>query len=88
VQKIRGSSFKTGIQVAEHRRNVFNISTGSKSVDAILGGSSAFPELFINITLNTDDVLSRRLPITVDFRRQTDIDIYQITHCANGGDPS
>lgn len=38
AQKIVGSSFSTGIEVQDRRRRVLVISTGSKSVDAILGG--------------------------------------------------
>ena len=34
----QGSSFSTGIEVQDRRRRVLVISTGSKSVDAILGG--------------------------------------------------
>ncbi|KAK0208823.1 Rad51-domain-containing protein [Desarmillaria ectypa] len=38
VEKIKGSSFATGIEVQDKRRRVLVISTGSKSVDGILGG--------------------------------------------------
>ncbi|KAJ3721644.1 Rad51-domain-containing protein [Lentinula raphanica] len=38
VEKIKGSSFATGIEVQDKRKRVLVISTGSKSVDAILGG--------------------------------------------------
>lgn len=38
VQKILGSSFSTGVEVSEKRKRVTSISTGSKAVDAILGG--------------------------------------------------
>ncbi|KAF5388550.1 hypothetical protein D9757_004614 [Collybiopsis confluens] len=38
AHKILGSSFSTGIEVQEKRKRVLCISTGSKSVDAILGG--------------------------------------------------
>ncbi|KAH7107079.1 Rad51-domain-containing protein [Auriculariales sp. MPI-PUGE-AT-0066] len=38
VHKMLGSSFSTGVEVASRRRRVISISTGSKSVDAILGG--------------------------------------------------
>ncbi|KIL00980.1 hypothetical protein PAXRUDRAFT_182536 [Paxillus rubicundulus Ve08.2h10] len=38
AQKIVGSSFGTGIEVQDRRKRVLVISTGSKSVDAILGG--------------------------------------------------
>lgn len=34
----QGSSFATGIEVQSKRRRVLTISTGSKSVDTILGG--------------------------------------------------
>ncbi|KAF7784057.1 hypothetical protein Agabi119p4_222 [Agaricus bisporus var. burnettii] len=37
VHKILGSSFATGVEIQERRRRVHVISTGSKSVDAILG---------------------------------------------------
>ncbi|KAK0500573.1 Rad51-domain-containing protein [Armillaria luteobubalina] len=37
VEKIKGSSFATGIEVQDKRRRVLTISTGSKSVDGILG---------------------------------------------------
>ena len=39
VHKLLGSPFQTGIQVSESRRRVFSLSTGSKSVDAMLGGT-------------------------------------------------
>lgn len=35
----QGSSFATGYEVSEKRKRVLILSTGSKSVDAILGGS-------------------------------------------------
>ncbi|KAH9950889.1 Rad51-domain-containing protein [Amylocystis lapponica] len=38
VEKIKGSSFATGLEVQEKRKRVLIISTGSKSVDTILGG--------------------------------------------------
>ncbi|CAE6442160.1 unnamed protein product [Rhizoctonia solani] len=38
AQKILGSSFQTGIQVSEKRKRVLQISSGSKSVDGMLGG--------------------------------------------------
>lgn len=38
AQKITGSSFATGVEVQDRRRRVLVISTGSKSVDSILGG--------------------------------------------------
>lgn len=38
AHKILGSSFATGVQVQERRKRVNIISTGSKSVDSILGG--------------------------------------------------
>ncbi|KAL9716514.1 hypothetical protein Ac2012v2_000962 [Leucoagaricus gongylophorus] len=38
AHKILGSSFATGIEVQERRKRVHIISTGSRSVDAILGG--------------------------------------------------
>ncbi|KAI0936860.1 hypothetical protein AcV5_004891 [Taiwanofungus camphoratus] len=38
VAKIQGSSFATGLEVQEKRKKVLIISTGSKSVDIILGG--------------------------------------------------
>ncbi|KAG1813259.1 Rad51-domain-containing protein [Suillus subaureus] len=38
AQKITGSSFATGIEVQDRRKRVLIISTGSKSVDTILGG--------------------------------------------------
>ncbi|KAG1857543.1 Rad51-domain-containing protein [Suillus tomentosus] len=38
AQKITGSSFATGIEVQDRRKRVLVISTGSKSVDTILGG--------------------------------------------------
>ncbi|KAG1754833.1 Rad51-domain-containing protein [Suillus paluster] len=37
AQKITGSSFATGIEVQDRRKRVLTISTGSKSVDTILG---------------------------------------------------
>ncbi|KAI0964085.1 hypothetical protein AcW1_000986 [Taiwanofungus camphoratus] len=39
VAKIQGSSFATGLEVQEKRKKVLIISTGSKSVDIILGGN-------------------------------------------------
>ncbi|KAG6380847.1 Rad51-domain-containing protein [Boletus reticuloceps] len=38
AQKIAGSSFATGVEVQDRRKRVLVITTGSKSVDAILGG--------------------------------------------------
>ncbi|KAF8078846.1 Rad51-domain-containing protein [Lyophyllum atratum] len=38
AHKILGSSFSTGVEVQDKRKRVMTISTGSKSVDAILGG--------------------------------------------------
>ncbi|TFK30869.1 hypothetical protein FA15DRAFT_36198 [Coprinopsis marcescibilis] len=38
AQKIAGSSFATGVEVQDKRKRVVAISTGSKLVDAILGG--------------------------------------------------
>ena len=36
---VQGSSFATGLEVQDKRRRVLLISTGSKSVDAMLGGA-------------------------------------------------
>ncbi|KIK07527.1 hypothetical protein K443DRAFT_119639 [Laccaria amethystina LaAM-08-1] len=38
VEKIKGSSFATGVEVQDKRKRVMSISTGSKLVDTILGG--------------------------------------------------
>ncbi|THV07623.1 hypothetical protein K435DRAFT_263221 [Dendrothele bispora CBS 962.96] len=38
AHKILGSSFSTGFEVQDKRKRVLVISTGSKSVDAVLGG--------------------------------------------------
>lgn len=38
VKMTQGSSFATGLEVSDKRRRVITISTGSKAVDAILGG--------------------------------------------------
>ncbi|KAL0951501.1 hypothetical protein HGRIS_008186 [Hohenbuehelia grisea] len=38
AHKILGSSFATGVEIQEKRKRVNSISTGSKNVDAILGG--------------------------------------------------
>ncbi|TFY79448.1 hypothetical protein EWM64_g4561 [Hericium alpestre] len=38
AHKILGSSFATGLEMQDKRKRVINISTGSKSVDAMLGG--------------------------------------------------
>ncbi|KAJ7110000.1 Rad51-domain-containing protein [Mycena epipterygia] len=38
AHKILGSSFATGVEVQDKRKRVITISTGSKSVDGILGG--------------------------------------------------
>ncbi|KAI0697606.1 Rad51-domain-containing protein [Cytidiella melzeri] len=37
VEKIKGSSFATGLEIQEKRKRVLTISTGSKNVDTILG---------------------------------------------------
>ncbi|KAG9098999.1 Meiotic recombination protein dmc1 [Ceratobasidium sp. UAMH 11750] len=37
-QKILGSSFQTGVQVSDKRKRVIQVSSGSKSVDTMLGG--------------------------------------------------
>ncbi|TFK36933.1 hypothetical protein BDQ12DRAFT_230976 [Crucibulum laeve] len=39
AHKILGSSFATGVEVQDKRKRVITISTGSKSVDGILGGA-------------------------------------------------
>ena len=39
----QGSSFTTGLEVSDKRRKVNIISTGSKSVDSILGGEGTLP---------------------------------------------
>jgi RecA/RadA recombinase len=36
--QIQGSSFATGLELQERRKRVLTISTGSKVVDAMLGG--------------------------------------------------
>lgn len=36
----KGSSFATGLELQEKRKRVLAIGTGSKAVDAILGGKS------------------------------------------------
>ncbi|KAG8219473.1 hypothetical protein J3R82DRAFT_402 [Butyriboletus roseoflavus] len=38
LTQVQGSSFATGVEVQDRRKRVLVISTGSKSVDAILGG--------------------------------------------------
>ncbi|KAF9269973.1 Rad51-domain-containing protein [Marasmius fiardii PR-910] len=38
AHKMLGSSFTTGIELQEKRKRVFTLSTGSKSVDGMLGG--------------------------------------------------
>ncbi|KAF6766623.1 Rad51-domain-containing protein, partial [Ephemerocybe angulata] len=38
AQKISGSAFSTGVEVADKRKKVISISTGSKIVDGMLGG--------------------------------------------------
>ncbi|QRW24868.1 meiotic recombination protein DMC1, related protein [Rhizoctonia solani] len=38
AQKMLGSSFQTGMQVSDKRKRVLQISSGSKSVDGMLGG--------------------------------------------------
>jgi hypothetical protein len=35
---MKGSSFATGLEIQDKRKRVLSISTGSKAVDAILGG--------------------------------------------------
>ena len=39
----QGSSFATGVEVQDRRKRVLMLSTGSKSVDAILGGTKSIP---------------------------------------------
>ncbi|KZV74888.1 hypothetical protein PENSPDRAFT_154551 [Peniophora sp. CONT] len=39
--KIQGSSFATGLEMQDKRKRVLCISTGSKAVDGILGGTSS-----------------------------------------------
>jgi meiotic recombination protein DMC1 len=36
--RVQGSSFQTGVQVSDKRKRVLQISSGSKSVDSMLGG--------------------------------------------------
>ncbi len=43
----QGSSFATGIEVQDKRKRVLVISTGSKSVDAILGGAKFLPRILL-----------------------------------------
>ena len=46
---LRGSLFKTGLEVKEKRRSVIHITTGSAAVDKILGGgieTASITELF------------------------------------------
>jgi hypothetical protein len=38
LTRSQGSSFQTGVQVSDKRKRVIQISSGSKSVDAMLGG--------------------------------------------------
>lgn len=47
----QGSSFSTGVEVQDKRKRVMSISTGSKSVDVILGGKSFFtsPPISLNV---------------------------------------
>lgn len=61
----KGSSFATGLEVQDKRKRVLVISTGSKSVDAILGGNYAF--VFPSLRLN-NRVHLRRYRITVHQR--------------------
>ncbi|KAB5590609.1 Meiotic recombination protein DMC1 [Ceratobasidium theobromae] len=61
AQKILGSSFQTGIQVSEKRKRVLQISSGSKSVDAMLGGgfmSQSISEVPVRL------LFSPRTPLT------------------------
>ncbi|KAH9053192.1 Rad51-domain-containing protein, partial [Lactarius vividus] len=44
AHKITGSSFATGLELQEKRKRVLAISTGSKSVDAMLGGKLFYGE--------------------------------------------
>lgn len=43
LTQAQGSSFATGVEVQDRRKRVLVISTGSKSVDAILGGKEHIP---------------------------------------------
>lgn len=58
----QGSSFATGVEVQDRRKRVNIISTGSKSVDAIMGGNVPFSEtpcVFLT--------LARRNHVPIDF---------------------
>ncbi|SJL06265.1 probable Meiotic recombination protein dmc1 [Armillaria ostoyae] len=61
AHKILGSSFATGIEVQDKRRRVLTISTGSKSVDGILGGKILFhfPGLPVKSSLGVGGIMSQ-----------------------------
>ncbi|KIL71707.1 hypothetical protein M378DRAFT_174910 [Amanita muscaria Koide BX008] len=48
--KIKGSSFATGFEVQDRRKRILIISTGSKSVDAMLGGLKIYRWDYVAIT--------------------------------------
>lgn len=56
----QGSSFATGVEVQDRRKKVNAISTGSKMVDGILGGT---PPTFRTIRLLTFDRRGRHVPV-------------------------
>lgn len=48
--KIQGTSFATGLELQDKRKRVLCISTGSKAVDGILGGTSSCMSTALNLT--------------------------------------
>ncbi|PAV22521.1 family atpase dmc1 [Pyrrhoderma noxium] len=64
VRKVMGSSFATGLEVQDKRRRVLLISTGSKSVDAMLGGDYFYcrnPPTIVSLYIFQGGIMSQSI---------------------------
>ena len=61
---VQGSSFATGLEVQDKRRRVLLISTGSKSVDAMLGGDYFYfrnPPTIVSLCIFQGGIMSQSI---------------------------
>ena len=61
---VQGSSFATGLEVQDKRRRVLLISTGSKSVDAMLGGDYFYfriPPIIVGLCIFQGGIMSQSI---------------------------
>ena len=63
----QGSSFATGLEMQERRKRVLTISTGSKAVDAMLGGKSLNGSVKVN---TIESRFLRGIHVAVHHRRK------------------